>query len=133
MRRGAFKSCSKLQEIVFSKQTLSKIEGEAFFDLPSLQMLDLSNQLLTELPSKLVHSLQNLTHVNLSSNEIGKYQFIKISENVFYDVPNLVNLDLSQNNICHIDNMLETLRNPDLIVDLSENNLNYLIGKMMKE
>ena len=132
MRRGAFKSCSKLQEIVFSKQTLSRIEAEAFFDLPNLQILDLSNQLLTELPSKLVHSLQNLTHVDLSSNKIGKY-YQKISENIFYDVPNLVNLDLSQNNICHIDNMLDTLRNPDLIVDLSENNLNYLIGKIIKE
>ena len=91
---------------------MKNIESEAFFDLPSLQKLDLSNQQLTELPSKLVQNLPNLTHVDLSSNEIAT-----VSENIFYNVPNLVNLDLSHNNICHIGNMFESLRNPDLVVN----------------
>jgi len=113
IKEGAFRACSKLQEIVFSKQSLKKIQSEAFFGLHSLQKLDLSNQRLTELPSTLVQNLPNLTDVDLSSNEI-----VTVSENVFCDVPNLVNLDLSHNNICHIGNMLESLRNPDLVVNL---------------
>jgi len=118
----AFKSLPSLQELTFSTQTLLTLESEAFEDLPKLTKLDLSHQIIIDLPYNVFKNLPNLTDLNLSFNYLSK-----LKDNIFYNVPKLLNLNLKNIKICHIGNILVPLNNPDLVVDLSNNNLRYLI------
>ena len=90
IKTGAFKSLPSLQELRFSPNTLTTIETEvilwiamakkiksftwkAFENLP-LKKLDLSNQNLTQLPSKVLKNLPNVTEIGKPSykrKEIG--------------------------------------------------------------
>ena len=50
-------------------------------------------------------------------------------DNTFGNYPNLQNFNLTNNNINSLGNNLGLLNNPDTEIDLSDNNIKYLLGK----
>ena len=50
----------------------------------------------------------------------------------FYDLPSLVKLDLRNNDLCQIGNILSALTHEDLVVDLAENRIKYLVEAQYK-
>ena len=116
---NSFFDLPSLQELNVDEQTLETMETETFVNLPKLRVLDLSNQSLTSLPARGFFNLSNLTKLNLSKNKIKK-----LEDNTFYNLPNLVHLDLSKNvELLKVGNMFEHLKNPDLGVNLAETNV----------
>eukprot|EP00092_Neocalanus_flemingeri_P020556 GFUD01022269.1.p1 GENE.GFUD01022269.1~~GFUD01022269.1.p1 ORF type:complete len:511 (+),score=90.91 GFUD01022269.1:17-1549(+) len=124
----AFFELPSLQQLTVDNQSISAIESEALYDLPGLKVLNLSNQSITSLPPRAFSNLPNLTELNLSLNMIKQVQ-----DNTFYNLPSLINLDLSKNTkLCHIGNMFSHLRNPNLVVNLAENNVKVLLEDSFK-
>ena len=142
---------------------------KAFENLP-LKKLDLSNQNITQLPSKVCKNLLNITEIGKPSykrKEIGSIfskgtnlffvapvrgkrlklsllsyiwrlplidlsfnKLASLKDDIFYNVPELLLLQMKNNLICNIAKVLDHIGNsPDLVVDLSHNNLKYFAGK----
>ena len=64
-----------------------------------------------------------MTHINLGFNGLEK-----IEDNTFGNYPKLENVNLTNNNIYSLGNNLGLLTNPETEIDLSHNNLEYLLG-----
>ena len=69
-------------------------------------------------------NFSSLTHINLGFNGLDQ-----ILDNTFGNYPNLENFNLSHNNINSLGNNLGLLNNPDTEIDLSSNNIEYLLGR----
>ena len=68
-------------------------------------------------------NFSSLTHINLGFNRLEQ-----ILDNTFGNYPNLENFNLTNNNINSLGNNLGLLNNPDTEIDLSDNNIEYLLG-----
>ena len=55
-----------------------------------------------------------------------------MESDAFYDLPSLVKLDLRNNDLCQIGNILSALTHEDLVVDLAENRIKYLVEAQYK-
>ena len=64
-----------------------------------------------------------MTNINLGFNGLEK-----IDDNTFGNYPNLENVNLTNNVISSLGNNLGLLTNPETEIDLSNNNLEYLLG-----
>ena len=64
------------------------------YKLTKLKILDLSNNMLTEISDSLFAHLTSLTHINLSGNQLAA-----IDSNVFCNLNNLSCIDLSHNKL----------------------------------
>lgn len=71
--------------------------------------------------------LKNITSIDLSGNNIKI-----IRDDAFTGLPNLVMLDLRNNSICFVGNIFSKLTNHKLEVDLSNNNMKYLLEDNFK-
>jgi len=123
---AAFQNLQKLQEIRISKSTISVIQSQAFSNL-ALTEIDLSEQLLDTIQISTFNNLPNITKINLSSNMLSS-----IKDQAFMAVPSLTNLDISNNALCRLGGALKELENPDLVVNLSNNQITYLIESDFK-
>jgi len=126
IENGAFANLLKLKEIRISKSTISVLQSQAFQNI-GITKIDLSEQLLDRIQSKTFSNLQNITKIDLSSNMLSS-----ISEDAFMTLPTLTNLDLSNNSLCRLGGAITDLKNPDLVVNLSNNQIKYLIEKDFK-
>jgi len=122
----AFQNLHKLEEIRISKSTISVIQSQAFSNL-ALTEIDLSEQLLENIQLSTFNNLRNITKINLSSNMLSS-----INDQAFMAVPSLTNLDISNNTLCRLGGALKELENPDLVVNLSNNQITYLIESDFK-
>jgi len=128
IKTKAFYDLPNFQQLEVKRGAISDIEPKAFEDLPKLKTLDFSHQSIWSLSSKSFYNLPNLTELNLSSNNIRK-----IEANTFDNLPSLLNLDLSKNSrLCNIGNLFSQLQNPNLVVNLAENNINILVQDAFK-
>jgi len=123
---AAFQNLKNLQEIRISKSTISVIQSQAFSNL-TLTEIDLSEQLLENIQISTFNNLPNITKIDLSSNMLSS-----IHDQAFMVVPSLTNLDISNNTLCRLGGALKELENPDLVVNLSNNQLKYLIESDFK-
>merc|ERR1719348_1838203 len=122
----AFQNLHKLEEIRISKSTISVIQSQAFSNL-ALTEIDLSEQLLENIQLSTFNNLRNITKINLSSNMLSS-----INDQAFMAVPSLTYLDISNNTLCRLGGALKELENPDLVVNLSNNQITYLIESDFK-
>ncbi|KAJ8047591.1 Leucine-rich repeat-containing protein 15 [Holothuria leucospilota] len=90
---GAFDLLGLLSRLLLSGNQLGYIPN-AVKQLPSLVVLELTNNVITTIPSGSFDGMTNLQFINLRSNLIRKVQ-----SGAFSDLPALVNLQLSQNSI----------------------------------
>merc|ERR1719342_154979 len=123
---AAFQNLKNLQEIRISKSTISVIQSQAFSNL-TLTEIDLSEQLLENIQISTFNNLRNITKINLSSNMLSS-----INDQAFMAVPSLTNLDISNNTLCRLGGALKELENPDLVVNLPNNQITYLIESDFK-
>jgi len=124
---GGFSNLPRLKTLEISKKTLKGIGSGAFENLGALNIIDFSDQLLEEIPARAFKTLPNTTSIDLSGNKIRI-----IVDDAFIDLPNLVKLDLSNNTFCQFGNLLTTLKNQKLKVDLSENKVQYILEDIFK-
>merc|ERR1719474_207609 len=126
IENGAFANLLKLKEIRISKSTISVLQSQAFQNI-GITEIDLSEQLLDKIQSKTFSNLPNITKIDLSSNMLSS-----ISDDAFMTLPSLTNLDLSNNSLCRLGGAITDLKNPDLVVNLSNNKITYMIEKDFK-
>eukprot|EP00090_Calanus_glacialis_P019644 TRINITY_DN30137_c0_g1_i1.p1 TRINITY_DN30137_c0_g1~~TRINITY_DN30137_c0_g1_i1.p1 ORF type:complete len:1191 (-),score=181.26 TRINITY_DN30137_c0_g1_i1:163-3735(-) len=147
----AFKGLFGLKKLSVITKNLSvlKVEADTFSHLSSLESLDLSENSIREFPSGEICKLTELTHLNLSSNEIGSTFDLSVQAPTASCLPHLKLLDLSNNEITSLESntlpgwaSLEDLRlqknfirfiAPDVfsnssikILDMSNNQINHL-------
>ncbi|KAJ3601694.1 hypothetical protein NHX12_032661 [Muraenolepis orangiensis] len=82
------------QNLYLYANGIEGLTAEDFAGLESLEMLELSQNKLTELPDKVFQPLTSLRNLDLSSNQITR-----ISENCFHGMPLLERLYLYSNHI----------------------------------
>ncbi|XP_039283641.1 leucine-rich repeat-containing protein 4 [Nilaparvata lugens] len=79
-----------LQRVYLRSCKIGQIDDRAFYGLSNLVELDLSDNLLTSVPSNMFRDVPSLRDINLAHNPIQK-----IDSHAFRTVPGLVKLDLS--------------------------------------
>merc|ERR1712066_9427 len=126
-RSFSFANLTKLTALQFSQGTLKTIEQDAISFLPSFKQLDLSHQQLESLPKKMISNCPNLTDVDLSYNLLTE-----IHEESLVGLDNLNFLDLSNNQLEFLGDIIQFLDNQDIVVDLSDNSIQYLEGTYYK-
>lgn len=98
------------------------IEGEFFTEVPSLTILDISVNDIRSLPETVFTKLNNLTYINIRRNALTEFR-VNMSH-----LRKLRYLDISDNNLSHLDNdIIEELdnimSNSHLIVNLGNSTL----------
>ena len=68
--------------------------------------------------------------MSLRNIDLGRNQLEQIEDNVFRNYPQLLKLNLSDNNINSLGNNLGLLDNPDIEIDISNNDITYLLGML---
>lgn len=98
---------SNLKELDLRNCSLTQLDNDTFANLPKLEKLFLSHNMLTELTGQTFINLHHLNHLDLSYNteEPGtsynsdpfSYYLsgLSLDEDVFYNLPSLIFLDLS--------------------------------------
>jgi len=122
-----FRNLTSLQKLEISPASLSSIEEAAFTNLPAISSIDLSNQNLGKLPKSSIKSCRNLTYINFANSKIKT-----IEKDSIQDVENLRRLDLSNNEICEVGNLVQNIQNEDIIMELSGNNIRYLLEEQFR-
>lgn len=122
IEKYGFRNLTALDSLEVSPGSISSIEEEAFTYLPAVSVIDLSNQNLEKLPKSSIKSCRNLTHINLANSNIKTVEMDSIS-----DVEKLRRIDLSNNHICDVGNLIKNIQNEDIIIELSGNNIRYLL------
>ena len=87
----------KLKQLSLAHNDIVKIDSNTA-SLPSLTLLDLSNNKINEISSKLPPSFTQLKVLILSKNQIDKIENLE-------SMPNLDVLDLNDNRILRIENL----------------------------
>ncbi|XP_066945806.1 chondroadherin-like [Macrobrachium rosenbergii] len=148
----AFGKLENLQEIRLGRNNISRVDSLAFGNCcGELKMLDLSNNLLTNVPTESFFNLANLTVLKLDGNKIED-----IGEEAFSGLIQLNTLDLSNNLISTVEdnafggswvqnlvltkNKLEGLSNFSFVglenatqwIDLSYNNFTSIPAQTLK-
>uniref|UniRef100_A0A8C3SHS7 LRRCT domain-containing protein n=1 Tax=Chelydra serpentina TaxID=8475 RepID=A0A8C3SHS7_CHESE len=114
----ALQKLPKLQELHLSSNQLRSLPGGLFRVLPALRVLDLTNNLLEDLPPEIVDSYSPLQHLVLKGNQLGalepawfrtlgELEWLDVSDNRLQDLPpncfhnlsRLKSLDLSNNRL----------------------------------
>ncbi|XP_065190219.1 protein artichoke-like [Sycon ciliatum] len=95
----SFERLDTLQSLNFSKGfgNILDIATEAFYNMPGLMTIDISNNMISTVGSRAFSNLSNLTKLDLSHNKISD-----LPSDTFFALPNLVILDLSDNKISHV-------------------------------
>eukprot|EP00793_Prasinoderma_coloniale_P001881 PRCOL_00007244-RA len=91
---GVFADIPNLETLSLSGNKLAALPDGGFEVLPSLRLLDLSGNALRALPAHFCKGMDSLRTLLLSNNVIDT-----LPEGVFADVPGLVKLDLSYNQL----------------------------------
>ena len=112
--------------IDFSFNQIYKISTYAFRDMKRLEILDLNNNMLNYINSKLFEPLKNsLITLNLNENILNEMQTSVLSK-VFSDFPSLKNLFLSKNSLVFVPNLSQS--NLERL-DLSQNRIEILVDQ----
>nr|XP_055046732.1 epiphycan isoform X1 [Misgurnus anguillicaudatus] len=93
--KSDFINLNKLKKIDLTNNAISKIDDDAFFGLPALEELILRENSIRQLPA-LPHSM---TLIDACHNQLGS---TGIHKEAFKDMPGLLYLYLTDNNIYHI-------------------------------
>ena len=127
-------------QIDFSHNQIYKISTYAFRDMKRLDILNLNNNLLNYINTKLFEPLKHsLNTLNLNENVLHEMQTSVLSK-VFVDFPSLKNLYLSKNSLVFMPNLsqsnltqlvlsfnrIETLVDQDTLQNLLPTSLTYL-------
>ena len=149
----AFRGLVSLKRLTVNTRNLSvlKLQQDSFSHLHKLERLDLSQNSIREFPAGEICKLSQLTHFNLSSNEIGSIFDLGLQHQAC-SMPHLRILDLSSNEITSLDSnclpaSLQELRlqknfirfiAPDVfsnssikIIDMSNNQINHLPSQLL--
>ncbi|KAF2900247.1 hypothetical protein ILUMI_05938 [Ignelater luminosus] len=114
------KKLETVQQLLLNDNSVYLIEASAFATLRDLQYLDLSNNLLEDIPHDVVKKNQNLTKLNLSGNlfnskapvlvssslkilDLSVSKITSFTESNLKGLPNLKVLYLYSNNLKYID------------------------------
>ncbi|XP_031632659.1 lumican-like, partial [Contarinia nasturtii] len=89
---NAFSEESRLEVLNLAHNNIEQLSGNFIKKLPKLEIFQLSENQLTDIPTELKHT--RLVHFNASHNKITE-----IPANIFNYTHNLINLDLSYNEI----------------------------------
>jgi Leucine-rich repeat (LRR) protein len=95
---------------------ITKFPDDRHFYLQYVTFIDLSNNKIEELPND-IGKLKKLTHLDLSNNKLSKIQ-----TECLKDIPNLISLDMSNNQITVIPKEIKYLHKL-IILDLSNNQI----------
>lgn len=120
LKSSSFSNLTKLSTLIISPNSLKTIEDRALNHLPSLKELDLSHQLLTDLPREFISNCPNVTNIDLSFNSLEDLQ-----DGCFSGIGGLSFLDLSHNKLAFVGSIFDDLVSQDLVVDLSNNLINF--------
>jgi len=121
LKSSSFSNLTKLSTLIISPNSLKTIEDRALSHLPSLKKLDLSHQLLRVVERSFIRNCPNMTDIDLSYNSLELLQ-----DGCFSGIAGLSFLDLSNNQLAFVGSIFEDLVSQDLVVDLSNNLINYI-------
>lgn len=115
-----FEELNLLENFIGSDLELEKLEPKTFRESRNLVHFDVSQNRLTEIPKLLFHNNNKLAHIDFSNNQIDT-----IDSMAFVGAENLQSLNLANNRIQNFD--ASTFIIPKLtVLDLSKNNLTHL-------
>lgn len=116
-----YSSGSDLIKVVYKHSGIRGLSQSAFSDVPYLEHLDLSGNLIAEIPETVFHPLTSLRLLNLNDNKIPS-----LADSVFKYQQYLNELNLSKNNL--VSTHYQTYSNCSLlrILDLSYNDITSL-------
>ena len=115
LKRKLFWDLESLEILDLSNNKISEIPYKLFKSQANLKMLKLSRNLLTQLASETLLGIEKLNHLMLDNNLLEE-----IDDGVFSNFSSLSVLDLSNNNLAKIPQSLRFLRNLKSL-DLSHN------------
>merc|ERR1711892_1293929 len=119
--KQAFYNLPSLKILDLKRSTINGISNEAFCNLPQLTDLDLSNLNLKYIGPDAFHNIPGMKELNLKGNDIRT-----IGEGIISGIPFFVNLDLSGNKkLTNIGTLLENL-SPNISVNLRETAIKVL-------
>ncbi|ROI15448.1 Epiphycan [Anabarilius grahami] len=93
--KSDFANLNKLKRIDLTSNGISRIDDDAFFGLPALEELILRENSIRQLPAL----PPSMTHIDACHNQLGN---TGIQREAFKDMPGLLYLYLTDNNIDHI-------------------------------
>merc|ERR1711892_622073 len=119
--KQAFYNLPSLKILDLKRSTINGISNEAFCNLPQLTDLDLSNLNLKYIGPDAFHNIPGMKELNLKGNDIRT-----IGEGIISGIPFFVNLDLSgSKKLTNIGTLLENL-SPNISVNLRETDIKVL-------
>ncbi|XP_053398206.1 toll-like receptor 5 [Mercenaria mercenaria] len=117
---GLFQNMTKLTVLNISDNYVQNVKGDEFYHTNGIEKLDLSRNLLLNIPAKLFVNLEILTELRLDSNNITV-----ISNKAFSKCTKLSHLYLSKNSLENIS-LLELHSNKLIYLDITNNKLTEL-------
>lgn len=120
-----YSSGSDLIKVVYKQSGVRGLSQSAFSDVPNLEHIDLSENLISEFPETVFHPLTRLRLLNLNDNKIQS-----LADNVFKYQQDLNELNLSKNNLG--STFYQTYTNCSFLrlLDLSYNKITLLENRL---
>lgn len=109
---------SLLSEIRVTESGLTHVPDQIWRDCPSLITLDVSGNLINDFTPSIAHP--NVQHLNLSNN--GRLNQVDLAA-VFKNLPSLLLIDLSHNEIMSVGKKISLIDNANTIILLTESNV----------
>ncbi|KAL7637784.1 UNVERIFIED_CONTAM: hypothetical protein RMT77_011396 [Armadillidium vulgare] len=116
----AARELRSLKKFNIANNKIQKLGRATFVDMPNLEIVILSNNLIELIDSEAMYKLPNLKKLDLGNNNIYHFE-----ANVFTDVPSLEFLVLGNNNLSFLEDLKYVYRSlPNLkTLDLSSNHI----------
>ena len=126
----AFSDTPLIEELILNNNHLSKVTDVSFMidSLPILKFLDLSRNLIEDIPYGALRGYPKLQKLYLAENQINE-----LSEEAFQDLPSLKDLDISKNKLTSrsIDGSVFNLPNLKTL-DVSFNKLSKIKRRLLE-